>query len=130
MQKRPVIPPIKIKTQRELQAEWDEKNKTCCITLSCCETIINKELFLSSHESWVKEKRKNNTYLFPKDAMRKIYKAYFLRQLRKMLAKKILQVKDDAAIENMIREIGFKKWNLCFYRNTSVHPAFQCPGVH
>ena len=29
-----------------------------------------------------------------------------------MLAKKILQVKDDAAIENMIREIGFKKWNV------------------
>ena len=62
--------------------------------------------------NWIKEKRKNNTYLFPKDAMRKIYKAYFLRQLRKMLAKKILQVKDDAAIENMIREIGFKKWNV------------------
>jgi hypothetical protein len=62
--------------------------------------------------NWIKEKRKNNTYLFPKDAMRKIYKAYFLKQLRKMLAKKILQVKDDAAIENMIREIGFKKWNV------------------
>ena len=61
---------------------------------------------------WVKEKRKNNTYLFPKDAMRKIYKAYFLRQLRKMLAKKILQVKDDAVIENTIKEIGFKKWNV------------------
>ena len=35
--------------------------------------------------NWIKEKRKNNTYLFPKDAMRKIYKAYFLRQLRKMM---------------------------------------------
>ena len=61
---------------------------------------------------WVKEKRINNTYLFPKEAMRKIYKAYFLRQLRKMLAKKILKVMDDADIENMIKEIGFKKWNV------------------
>lgn len=61
---------------------------------------------------WIKEKRKNNTYLFPKDAMRKIYKAYFLRQLRKMLAKKLLQVKDDVVMEGMIKEIGFKKWNV------------------
>lgn len=62
--------------------------------------------------NWVKEKRKNNTYLFPKDAMRKIYKAYFLRQLRKMLAKKTLQVKEDSDMESKLMAIGFKKWNV------------------
>ena len=61
---------------------------------------------------WVKEKRKNNNYLFPKGAMSKIYKAYFLRQMRKMLAKNILHVKENSDMDHMINEIGFKKWNV------------------
>ena len=34
---------------------------------------------------WVKEKRVNGNYLYPKDAMQKIYKAYFLKMLQQLM---------------------------------------------
>lgn len=61
---------------------------------------------------WVAEKRKNNTYLFPKPAMQKIYKAYFLNQLRLLLSKGLLQVNDPAGFEKSIEQAGYKHWNV------------------
>ena len=64
------------------------------------------------NEKWVTEKRKNHTYLFPKDAMEKVYKAYYLKRIHSMLRKNELQVKDKYAIENTLNDIAQKRWNV------------------
>ena len=63
-------------------------------------------------DQWVVEKRINNTYLFPKPAMQKIYKAYFLKQLRGLISKGRLQVNDLPALEKSIAQAGYKHWNV------------------
>jgi hypothetical protein len=63
-------------------------------------------------ERWVKEKRSNHNYLFPKAAMEKIYKAYYLKRLRSLLSKGILKVSDEFSFEAMLNEIGQKRWNV------------------
>lgn len=62
--------------------------------------------------SWVKEKRKSGSYLFPRTAMQKIYKAYFLKQLRKMLEAGSIRVSDKDKAALLLHEIGFKQWNV------------------
>ena len=44
---------------------------------------------------WVKEKRANGAYLFPRDAMQKIYKAYFIKMLRKLITQQALKIGDQ-----------------------------------
>ena len=61
---------------------------------------------------WVTEKHINNMYLFPKPAMQKIYKAYFLKQLRGLISKGRLQVNDLPALEKSIAQAGYKYWNV------------------
>src|SRR5690625_4890905 len=61
---------------------------------------------------WVKEKRRSGNYLFPGTAMQQIYKAYFLKRLRKMVARNKVQVTDKPATEYLLHEIGFKRWNV------------------
>ncbi len=61
---------------------------------------------------WVKEKRKNNTYLFPQKAMQKIYIAYFLKQLRLLIANGSLHIEDAASVERSIQQAGYKPWNV------------------
>jgi Putative transposase len=50
--------------------------------------------------------------LFPQKAMQKIYKAYFLKQLRQLIVGKVLQVEDAAAVEQCIEQAGYKPWNV------------------
>ena len=61
---------------------------------------------------WITEKRKNNTYLFPQKAMQKIYKAYFLQQLRLLIANGSLQINDLEMVDQCIQQAGFKPWNV------------------
>jgi hypothetical protein len=61
---------------------------------------------------WVKEKRINHTYLFPKDVIAKVYKAYYLQQLRKLIQKNELQIEDKRALENTLNDIEQKRWNV------------------
>jgi hypothetical protein len=61
---------------------------------------------------WVKEKRANGNFLFPRRAMEKIYKAYFLEKLAKLVATKKVQVKDEVTHANIIEKVGNKKWNV------------------
>jgi len=61
---------------------------------------------------WKKEKRENKMYLFPQKLMQTIYKAYFLKQLRELIADKTLCIAEDDSIEKTIKTIGFKKWNV------------------
>ena len=63
-------------------------------------------------DQWVAQKRKNNTYLFPKPAMQKIYKGYFLDQLRLLISKGKLEINDLPALEKSIARAGYKKWNV------------------
>jgi hypothetical protein len=61
---------------------------------------------------WIKEKRSNGRFLFPRRAMEKIYKGYFLQQLRKYIADGSLQYTDPEAVENILSVVGAKKWNV------------------
>ena len=61
---------------------------------------------------WVKEKRANGAYLYPKDAMQKIYKAYFLKRLRKLMEQQKLKTEDAAALEKTISQLATLRWNV------------------
>lgn len=60
---------------------------------------------------WIDAKRKNNKFLFPVDAMKPVYKAIFLKGLRQLIQKGKLQLTDIDA-EKLIKEAGYKKWNV------------------
>jgi Putative transposase/Transposase zinc-binding domain len=60
---------------------------------------------------WVDAKRKNDKFLFPVKAMKKVYKAIFLKKLRQLLAKGLLQTKGIHA-EEVIQQAGYKNWNV------------------
>ena len=61
---------------------------------------------------WVKEKRANGAYLYPKDAMQKIYKAYFIKRLRKLMEQQKLKIEDAAALEKTISQLTTVRWNV------------------
>src|SRR6185437_12757398 len=61
---------------------------------------------------WTKEKRSNGRFLFPRRSMEKIYKGYFLDQLRKYIAKGLLKYCDSVALESILAIVGQKKWNV------------------
>ena len=61
---------------------------------------------------WIKEKRSNGRFLFPRRAMEKIYKGYFLDYLRKYIANGTLKYADLASVENMLFMVAQKKWNV------------------
>lgn len=60
---------------------------------------------------WVEAKNKNGKFLFPKEALKVIYKGIFLDRLRKLLAKGALQTA-GVEVEKAIRNAGFKQWNV------------------
>lgn len=61
---------------------------------------------------WIKEKRSNGRFLFPRRAMEKIYKGYFLERLRKYITDKLLFIEDEEALENALSIVSGKKWNV------------------
>lgn len=61
---------------------------------------------------WIKEKRSNGKFLFPRRAMEKMYKGYFLSQLRKYISTGELKYEDREALENIVSTVGKKKWNV------------------
>lgn len=61
---------------------------------------------------WIKEKRSNGLFLFPRRAIEKIYKGYFLEQLRKYIAEGSLKYTDLETIEKILSVVGQKKWNV------------------
>ena len=60
----------------------------------------------------IKEKRSNGRFLFPRRSMEKIYKGYFLDQLRKYIANGTLKYADLKTVENILSMVGQKKWNV------------------
>ena len=62
-------------------------------------------------KKWVEAKRNNDKFLFPVNAMKQVYKAIFLKKLRQLLAKGLLQTTGIAADE-VIKQAGYKSWNV------------------
>ena len=60
---------------------------------------------------WVKPKRVKDNFLFPVPAMRKVYKGIFLKKLRILVAKNLVQT-EGVDVEQAIKQAGFKKWNV------------------
>lgn len=60
---------------------------------------------------WVSAKRTNEKFLFPVNALKKVYKAIFLKNIRLLLSKELLQTK-GIDTDKAIKEAGYKNWNV------------------
>lgn len=60
---------------------------------------------------WVAEKRKNKKFLFPVEALKKIFKGYFMHHLRRLYKKKLIAI-DENTLQSLLTTIGCKKWNV------------------
>lgn len=67
---------------------------------------------LSKEGKWQAEKRKNGHFLFPRRAMEKIFKMYFLEQLQSLFFSEKLQVEDENLFTKTIQEVRYIKWNV------------------
>lgn len=61
--------------------------------------------------AWVEEKRKNNKFVFPVGAMRKIFKGYFMQGIRGIFKTNRLGI-STADFNALMTTIGYKKWNV------------------
>ncbi len=62
--------------------------------------------------NWKKEKRASGNFLFPRKAMEKIFKCYFLEKLLYLKNTKQLKVEDETSFEKTLQTVRFKKWNV------------------
>ncbi|HTO16506.1 MAG TPA: IS91 family transposase [Edaphocola sp.] len=67
---------------------------------------------LSKDEKWIPQKREKGNFLFPRRAMEKIFKGYFLDKIKAMLAEQKLQIIDGSEFENVLEKVRYKKWNV------------------
>lgn len=67
---------------------------------------------LSKEGNWIKEKRKNGNFLFPRRAMEKIFKCCFLDRLKVLHQTQKLHIEDEAAFEKILQEVKYIKWNV------------------
>ena len=64
-----------------------------------------------SNGQWVDAKRNNAKFLFPVAALKKVYKAIFLKKLRQLLSAGLLQTQ-GMEVDKQIKQAGFKSWNV------------------
>src|ERR1017187_8478434 len=67
---------------------------------------------MDANGKWIKEKRSNGRFLFPRRTMEKIYKGYFLEQLRKYIVDRTLKYAELETVEKILSAVGQKKWNV------------------
>lgn len=67
---------------------------------------------ISKEGKWLMERRKNGNFLFPRRAMEKIFKGYFLDKIQQYFQQKLLKVEDVNCYKQLIDEVRFKKWNV------------------
>jgi hypothetical protein len=60
---------------------------------------------------WIKEKWTKRNFLFPRRAMEKVFKGFFMERLRRMYRNKQFQM-DQSSFDKLIKTIGYKKWNV------------------
>jgi len=63
-------------------------------------------------EQWIPEKRRNRSFLFPAPLLKKVYKTYYLQQVKRLLQQDKLQTTDKAATMAMLADISRKRWNV------------------
>jgi hypothetical protein len=61
---------------------------------------------------WVKEKRANGNYLFPKPVIEKEYRLYFLQKLQTLLQQQKLKTTDAGALKNTLEKLSKIRWNV------------------
>jgi len=64
---------------------------------------------LSSEGKWQAERRKQGNFLFPRRAMEKIFKGYFLEKLQQYYQQKLLKIEDGNIFHELIQKVSFKK---------------------
>jgi hypothetical protein len=67
---------------------------------------------LNSEGKWVKEKRSNGNFLFPRRAMEKIYKGYFLEHVAQLVDENKLNIEHHQALQQIIASVQCIKWNV------------------
>lgn len=67
---------------------------------------------ISKDGKWKKEKRKNGNFLFPRRAMEKIFKGYFLDKLQVLFQRGKIRIKDENEFLKIVQEVQFIKWNV------------------
>ena len=67
---------------------------------------------MDANGKWIKEKRSNGRFLFPRRTMEKIYKGYFLEQLRKYIVDRTLKYAELETVEKILSAVRQKKWNV------------------
>jgi Putative transposase len=67
---------------------------------------------IDTTENWVKEKRINRKFLFPKAILQKVYKGIFMKKLRSLYQKNELKLSEDMNWTDLLKTIGEKKWNV------------------
>ena len=70
---------------------------------------------------WVKEKRSNGRFLFPRRALEKIYKGYFLDHLKKHISLGKVKHTNLAELENILTEVATKDWNVYARSTFGIH---------
>lgn len=66
----------------------------------------------SKEKKWVTQKRASGNFLFPRRAMEKIFKAYFLEKLQQYYQQKILKIAAGFCFDALIKQVGCIKWNV------------------
>ena len=66
---------------------------------------------IDANQKWIKEKRSNGRFLFPRRAMEKIFN-YFLERLKKYIADGSLKHTGLETVEKILPIVGQKKWNV------------------
>ena len=61
---------------------------------------------------WIKEKRANGNYLFPKPVMEKEYRLYFLQKLQTLLNQQKLTTTDINTLKTTIEQLSKIRWNV------------------
>jgi len=64
---------------------------------------------VDKNNHWIEAKRANGKFLFPRDALKKIYKAVFLKMVRQRM--EVIQCANDE-INKAIRLSGYKRWKV------------------
>jgi len=67
---------------------------------------------LNKDGKWIKEKRKSGNFLFPRRAMEKIFKGYFMEKLQQLHQNGSLKIEDEEQHKNMLETVRYKKWNV------------------
>jgi hypothetical protein len=67
---------------------------------------------MDENNHWKKNVRSNDQFIFPRRVMEKIYKAYFLKRMYRLLGDGELMLEDVSTLISNIESVRWKKWNV------------------